>query len=83
MSDVTKDCKNFSKIADLSVERVKLKNVESLKSCETDIAKRRWFIHILRWVVRTVFERRRSTSKTMLVNEIESTKKLKRSVGIM
>ena len=71
---MTKDYKNFSKVADLSVERVKLKNVESLKSCETDIARRRWLIHILRrgCVVRTVFERRRrSTSKTMLVDKIE------------
>ena len=72
---MTKDgYKNFSKVADLTVERVKLKNVESPKSCETDIAKRRWLIYILRRVVRTVFERRRSTSETMLVDEIESTK---------
>ena len=74
---VTKDYQNFSKVADLTVKRVKLKNVESPKSCETDIAKRKWLIHILRrgCVVRTVFERRRrSTSETMLVDEIESTK---------
>ena len=82
---MAKDYKNFSKVADLTVERVKLKNVESRKSCETDITKRRWLIHSLRLgcVVRTVFERRRrSTSETMLVDEIESTK-MKRSVGIM
>ena len=74
---MTKDCKYFSKVTDLTVERVKLKNVESPKSRETDIAKRRWLIHILRrgCVVRTVFERRRhSTSETMLVDKIESTK---------
>ena len=29
-------CKNFSKVADLAVERVKLKNVESPKFCETE-----------------------------------------------
>ena len=69
---VIKGYKNFSKVADL-----KLKNVESPKFCETDIAKRRWLIYILRrgYVVRTVFERRRcSTSETMLVDEIERTK---------
>ena len=75
---MTKDgYKNFSEVADLIVERVKLKNVEGRKSCETDIAKRRWLIHSLRLgcVVSTVFERRRrSTSETMLVDEIESTK---------
>ena len=74
---MTKNYKNFSKVADLTVERVKLKNVESPKSCETDIAKRRWLIYILKHgcVVRRVFEkRRRSTSETMLVDEIESTK---------
>ena len=39
---MTKDAyKNFSKVADLTVERVKLKNVENPKSCETNIAKRR------------------------------------------
>ena len=70
---MTKDYKNFSKVGDLAVERVKLKNEESPKFCETDIAKRRWLIHFLRCgcVLRTVFERRRrSTSKTMLVDEI-------------
>ena len=58
---MTKDYKNFSKVADLAVGRVKLKNVESPKFCETDIAKRRWLIHLLRrgCVLRTVFERRR------------------------
>ena len=40
---MTKDgYKNFSKVAVLTVERVKLKNVENLKSCETNIAKRRY-----------------------------------------
>ena len=38
---ITKDYENFSKITDLAVERVKLKNVESPKFCETNIAKRR------------------------------------------
>ena len=74
---MTKDYQNFSKVPHLTVERVKLKNVESRKSCETDIAKRRWLIHSLRHgcLVRTVFERRRRlTSETMLVDEIESTK---------
>ena len=79
---MTKDYKNFSKVANLAVERVKLKNVERSKFCKTDIAKRRWFIHILRRVLRTVFERRRSTSETMQVDEIESAK-MKRSVGVM
>ena len=32
---MTKDYKNFSKVADLAVERAKLKNVESPKFCET------------------------------------------------
>ena len=32
---MTKDYKNFSKVTDLAVERVKLKNVESPKFCET------------------------------------------------
>ena len=74
---IAKDYKNFSKVADLAVERVKLKNVESPKFCETDIAKRRWLIHLLRCgcVLRTVFERRRrSTSETMLVDEIKRKK---------
>ena len=69
--------KNFSKVADLTVERIKLKNAESLKFCETDIAKRRWLIHILRrvCVLRTAFERRkRSTTETMLVDEIKRKK---------
>ena len=40
---MTKDgYKNFSKVADLTVERVKLKNVENPKSFETNIAKRRY-----------------------------------------
>ena len=40
---MTKDgYKNFSKVAVLTVERVKLKNVENPKSCETNIAKRRY-----------------------------------------
>ena len=40
-------------------------------------------IRILRRVVRAVFEkRRRSTSETMLVDEVESTK-MKKSVGMM
>ena len=37
---MTEDYKNFSKVADLAVERVRLKNVESHKFCETDIAKK-------------------------------------------
>ena len=72
---MTTDYKNFSKIANLAVERIKLKNVERSKFCETDIAKRRWLIHNLRRVLRTVFERRRrSTSETMLVDEIKRKK---------
>ena len=74
---MTKDYKNFSKVADLAVERAKLKNVESPKFCEIDIAKRRWLIHFLKCgcMLRTVFERRRrSTSKTMLVDEIKRKK---------
>ena len=73
---MTKDYKNFSEVANLAVERVKLKNVERSKFCETDIAKRRWLIHISRRVLRTVFERRRrSTSgRTMLVDEIKRKK---------
>ena len=40
---MTKDgYKNFSKVAVLTVERVKLKNVENPKSCEINIAKRRY-----------------------------------------
>ena len=66
---------NFYKIANLAVERVKLKNVIRSKFCETNIAKRRWLIHILRRVLRTVFERRRrSTSETLLVDEIKRKK---------
>ena len=34
------DYKNFSKIADLTVERVELKNGESLKFCETETINR-------------------------------------------
>ena len=33
---MTKDYKNFSKVADVAVEQVKLKNVESPKFCETE-----------------------------------------------
>ena len=84
---MTKDYKNFSKVADLAVERAKLKNVESPKFCETDIAKRRWLIHLLECgcVLRTVFERkRRSTVKLCwwTKSNVKSTK-MKRSVGIM
>ena len=71
------DYSNFSNVADLAVERVKLKNVESPKFCETHIAKRRWLIHLLRCVcvLRTGFEkRRRSTSETMLVDKIKRKK---------
>ena len=74
---MTKGYKNFSKVADLVVERVKLKNVESPKFCETNITKRRWLTNLLRCggVLRTVFERRkRSTSETMLVDEVKSKK---------
>ena len=39
---MTKDYKNFSKVENLAVERVKLKNAESPKFCETDIAERRY-----------------------------------------
>ena len=58
------DYKNFSKVVDLTVKKVKLKNVESLNFVKpkvlTDITKRRWLIHTLRHdcVLRTVFERR-------------------------
>ena len=74
---MTKDYKNFCKVADPTVKRVKLKNVESSKSCETDMAKRRWLIHILRrgYMLRTVFERRRrSTSETMLWVKLKAQK---------
>ena len=74
---MTKDHKNFSKVADLTVDRIKLKNAESLKFCETNIAKRRWLIPLLRHgcVLRTVFERRRrSTTETMLVDEMKGKK---------
>ena len=60
---MTKDYKNFSKVADLAVERVKLENVDSSKFCETetitDIAKRTWLIHLMRrgCVLKTMFER--------------------------
>ena len=37
---MTKDYKNFSKIADLAVERVKLKTAESPKFCETPISRK-------------------------------------------
>ena len=85
---MTKDYKNFSKVADLAVERVKLKNVESPKFCETDIAKKRWLIYNLRcgYVLRTVFERRiRLTGGTTLVNKIKrkTAQKMKTSIRIM
>ena len=78
---MTKDaCKNISKVADLTVERVKLKNVENPKSCETNIAKRRC----------TPFKR---CIKQCLREDVRQVKrcwwmklkvqKLKRSVGIM
>ena len=44
--------KNFSKVADLTVERVKLKNVEIPKSCETISAKED--AHLLRGVLNSV-----------------------------
>ena len=34
------DYKNFSKVADLAVEGIKLKNVESTKFCETETINR-------------------------------------------
>ena len=37
---ITKDYKNFSKVTDLAVEPVKLKNVESFKFCETETINR-------------------------------------------
>ena len=37
---MTKDYKNFSKIADLAVERVKLKTAESPKFCEPPISRK-------------------------------------------
>ena len=82
------DYKNFSKVADLAVERVMWTTAKSPKFCETDIAKRRWLIHISRrgCVIRAVFERRRClTGGTTLVHEIknEEVQKMKRSVGIM
>ena len=78
---MTKDAyKNISKVADLTVERVKLKNVENPKSCETNIAKRRC----------TPFKR---CIKQCLGEDVRQVKrcwwmklkvqKLKRSVGIM
>ena len=33
---MTKDYRNFYKVADLPIERVRLKNVESPKFCETE-----------------------------------------------
>ena len=89
---MTKDYKNFSKVANLAVERVKFKNPGKPKFCETETVntynKRRCVIHILRRgrVLRIVFERRRcSTSESMLVDEIKHKKynKVKRRVGIM
>ena len=78
---MTKDYKNFSKVANLAVERVKLKNAESPKFCDTETINRyrekKMACTPLRrgCVLRTVFERRRrSTTETMLVDEIESTK---------
>ena len=75
---MTKDYKNFSKASNLAVERVKLKNAERPKFCTTETINRynekKWLIHILRCdcMLRTVFERRRrSTSETMLVDEIK------------
>ena len=78
---MTKDAyKNFSKVADLTVERVKLKNVENPKSCETNIAKRR----------RTPFKRRIKQCLREDVRQVKrcwwmklKVQKLKRSVGIM
>ena len=71
---------NFSKVADLTVERVKLKNVENPKSCETNIAKRRCTPFKRR--VKQRLRRRRSTSETMWWIKLK-VQKLKRSVGIM
>ena len=77
------DNKNFSKAADLAVERVGLKNVESPKFCEADTINRyrekkmAHTVHLLRCsgVSRTVFERRRrSTSEAVLVDEIKCKK---------
>ena len=74
---MTKDYKNFSKVADLAVKRVTWTTAKSPKFCETDIAKRRWLIPVLRrgCVLRAVFERRRRlTGGTTLVDEIKSEK---------
>ena len=78
---MTKDAyKNISKVADLTVERVKLKNVENPKSCETNIAKRRC----------TPFKRRIKQCLREDVRQVKrcwwmklKVQKLKRSVGIM
>ena len=77
---MTKDYKNFSKVAYLRVERVKLKNVESPKSCETNIAKRRY----------TPFQRRVKQCLREDVRQVKrcwwmklKVQKLKGSVGIM
>ena len=77
---MSKEVKNFYKIVDLTVERVKLSIAESPKSSETkitDIRKRIWLIHILRHgcVLRTVLERRRHlTGGTMMVGETKNEK---------
>ena len=83
---MTKEIENFSKVADLAVERVKLKNVESSKFCETKTVnryreKKMAYAPFKTWFcVKTMFERRRrSTSETMLVDEIKRKKQKEES----
>ena len=75
------DYKNFFKVADLTVERIKLKNAESPKFCEIESIyqyheKKMVDTHYkTRLRVRTVFERRRClTGGTTMVDEIKSEK---------
>ena len=90
---MTKDYKNFSKVADLAVERAKLKNVESPKFWETETInqyrEKKMAYTLFKTslcVKNSVREKNveRSTSETMLMDEIKRKKvqKMKRSVGI-
>ena len=77
------DYENFSKVVDLTVEGVKLKNVESSKFCETESSNRYHekkiaHTHFKTWlcVKNSVREKneRCLTSETMLVDEIKPKK---------
>ena len=74
------DYKNFFKVADLTVERIKLKNVESPRFCETESInqyheKKMVDTHFkTRLHVKTVFERRCLTGGTTVIDEIKSKK---------